>query len=160
MVEMQLDRQLITRQGQERLQKQLQQLRQVELPSNVQAIAEARAHGDLSENAEFHAAKERQAVISAKINDLETTLAYAQVVDPLPAPNGRVVFGATVTVYDPDEDQEGTYQIVGQSESEPDLGRISISSPLAKALLGHEEGEEVRFKAPGGMRILEIVTVE
>ena len=99
-------------------------------------------------------------MISAKINDLEITLASAQVVDPLPVPNGRVVFGATVTIYDPDADQEDTYQIMGQSESEPDKGRISISSPLAKALLGHEEGDEVRFKAPGGMRILEIVGVQ
>jgi len=154
-----VDRQLITAEGRARLKKELDHLRKVVLPANVQAIADARAHGDLSENAEFHAARERQAVIAAKIAELEEVLATAQVVDPLPEPEGRVVFGATVTVYDPEADQELTYRIVGQAESDPENGAISISSPLAQALLGREEGDEVRFRTPGGMRTLEIVEV-
>jgi len=155
-----VQRQLITKPGQERLRAELDQLRKVELPANVQAIAEARAHGDLSENAEFHAAKERQALIASKIAELESMLANAEVVDPLPVPEGRVVFGAKVTVYDPDADQESSYRIVGQAESDPKNGCVSISSPLAQALLGKEEGDEVRFKAPGGARVLEIMEIE
>jgi transcription elongation factor GreA len=155
-----VERQLITAPGRDRLQQELEHLRKVELPANVQAIADARAHGDLSENAEFHAAKERQAVIAAKIAELEEILANAEVVDPLPEPEGRVVFGAKVTVYDPDADEELCYRIVGQSESDPKNGCVSISSPIARALLGKEEGDEVRFQAPGGARLLEIVEVE
>ncbi len=155
-----MERQLITREGREKLQAELERLKKVALPQNVQAIAEARAHGDLSENAEFHAAKERQAVLAAKIAELEAVMAQAEVVDPLPEPNGRVVFGAKVTVYDPDTDEETTYRIVGQAESDPNNGCVSISSPIAQALLGREEGDEVRFKTPGGTRVLEIVEVE
>lgn len=155
-----MERQLITAQGRERLQQELEKLRKVELPANVQAIADARAHGDLSENAEFHAAKERQAVIAAKIAELEEILANSEVVDPLPPPEGRVVFGAKVTVYDPDADQESCYTIVGQAESDPKNGCVSVSSPIAQALLGKEEGDEVRFQAPGGARLLEIVEIE
>jgi len=154
-----LDRQLITKQGHEKTKAELERLKKVELPRNVQDIAEARAHGDLSENAEFHAAKERQAVLASKIAELESIMANAEVVDPLPVPEGRVVFGATVTVYDPDADQEFAYCIKGQSESDPNNGCISISSPIAQALLGKEEGDEVRFDTPGGARVLEIVEV-
>ncbi len=154
-----MDRQLITKQGHEKTKAELERLKKVELPRNVQDIAEARAHGDLSENAEFHAAKERQAVLASKIAELESIMANAEVVDPLPVPEGRVVFGATVTVYDPDADQEFAYCIKGQSESDPNNGCISISSPIAQALLGKEEGDEVRFDTPGGARVLEIVEV-
>ncbi len=154
-----MQRQLITKEGHENTKVQLDHLRKVELPSNVQAIADARAHGDLSENAEFHAAKERQAVIAAKIAELEEILAFAQVVDPLPEPNGRVVFGCTVTVYDLESDDEMSYTIVGQSESDPTAGRISVSSPIAQALVGKEEGDEVKVKTPGGLRTLEVVEV-
>jgi transcription elongation factor GreA len=153
-------RQLITRQGHQRLVQELDHLRKVELPQNVKAIAAARAHGDLSENAEFHAARERQSIISAKMRELEEILGTAQVVDPLPPANGRVVFGAKVTVYDPDTDQEMTYQIVGPCESDPNKGCISLDSPIGLSLLGKEEGDEVKVKTPGGMRILEIVRVE
>jgi transcription elongation factor GreA len=155
-----VERQLISRQGCDRLKEELDNLQRVELPRNVQAIAEARAHGDLSENAEFHAAKERQAVIAAKIAELQEMLARAEIVDPLPQPEGRVVFGANVTVYDPDADEEMTYQILGPAESDASQGRISLNSPIGQALLGKEEGDEIQVRTPGGLRILEIVSVE
>ncbi|MCA1905278.1 MAG: transcription elongation factor GreA [Desulfarculus sp.] len=154
-----MERHLITRQGQQRLKEELEQLRKVELPRNVQAIAEARAHGDLSENAEFHAAKERQAVISAKLMELEMMLANVEVVDPLPEPDGRVVFGAVVKLYDAEADEEMTYQLVGPAESDASAGRISLTSPIGQALVGKEEGDEVRVKTPGGLRVLEILEV-
>lgn len=142
------------------MQDELTRLRKVELPANVKAIEEARAHGDLSENAEYHAAKERNAIIMAKIAELENLLATTEVVDPLPQANGRVVFGCTATVYDPDGDLKITYQIVGAAESDATCGRISMHSPIGRALLGREEGEEVRVQTPGGMRVLEIVSIE
>ncbi|MFZ5587006.1 MAG: transcription elongation factor GreA [Thermodesulfobacteriota bacterium] len=154
-----MERHLITRAGHDRLRQELEHLRKVELPKNVQAIAEARAHGDLSENAEFHAAKERQAVISSKMAEIESILASVEIIDPLPDPGGRVVFGAVVKVYDPESDEEAAYQIVGAAESDASLGRISLTSPIAQALLGKEEGDEVRFKTPGGMRVLEIIDI-
>lgn len=154
-----MERHLITRQGQQRLKEELDQLRKVELPRNVQAIAEARAHGDLSENAEFHAAKERQAVISAKLMELEVMLANVEVVDPLPEPDGRVVFGAVVKLYDAEADEEMTYQLVGPAESDASAGRISLTSPIGQAVVGKEEGDEVRVKTPGGLRVLEILEV-
>lgn len=154
-----MDRHFITRPGHDHLKSELDRLRKVELPRNVQAIAEARAHGDLSENAEFHAAKERQSIISSKMCEIEVVLATVEVVDPLPDPQGRVVFGAMVKVYDPQSEQELSYQIVGPAESDASLGRISMVSPIGMALLGKEEGDEVRFQTPGGQRILEIVEV-
>jgi transcription elongation factor GreA len=155
-----LDRQLITKEGHDKTKAELERLKKVDLPQNVQDIADARAHGDLSENAEFHAAKERQAVIASKIAELEQIIATAEVIDPLPEPEGRVVFGAKVTVYDVDTDEEYAYCIKGQSESDPSNGCISISSPIAQALLGKEEGDEVSFTTPGGKRVLEIVEVD
>ena len=149
----------ITRQGFQRIKDELEHMRKVELPKNVQAIAEARAHGDLSENAEFHAAKERQSIISAKMMELETILASVEIIDPLPKTEGKVVFGCLVTVYDPETEKETQYQIVGNAESDVTLGKISLSSPLAQALIGHEEGDEIKFQAPGGKRILEIVEI-
>ena len=154
-----MDQLLLTRQGYDRLKQELKHLRSVELPKNVTAIEEARAHGDLSENAEFHAAKERQAVISSKIYEIEETLATSRVIDPLPEPNGRVVFGAKVVIYDVDSDEEMTWQVVGQPESDPDQGKISLTSPIGQALVGKEEGDEVRVKTPGGIRTLEISEV-
>ncbi|MCF8032741.1 MAG: transcription elongation factor GreA [Desulfarculaceae bacterium] len=151
---------LLTRGGHESLHEQLAQLRKVELPANVKAIEEARAHGDLSENAEYHAAKERNAIIMGKIAEIKNLLAVAEVVDPLPDPNGRVVFGCKATVYDVDGDEEFSYQIVGEAESDANLGRISMTSPIGQALLGKEEGDEVSVRTPGGMRLLEIVSVE
>lgn len=154
-----MERQLITNQGHLRLKQELAHLRKVELPNNVKAIAEARAHGDLSENAEFHAAKERQTIINSKINELEVTLAQAEIIDPLPDPQGRVVFGAKVLVYDVATDEEIEFQVVGAAESDANQGRISMISPIGRALLGKEEGDEVQVKTPGGVRTLEIVEV-
>ncbi|BEQ15506.1 transcription elongation factor GreA [Desulfoferula mesophila] len=155
-----MSRSLISRPGYQNLQDQLVNLRKIELPANVRAIEEARAHGDLSENAEYHAAKERNAIIMSKISELETLLATAEVVDPLPEPNGRVVFGCRATVYDVEGDEEHSYQIVGSAESDANCGRISMTSPIGQALLGKEEGDEIKVKTPGGMRILEVVSVE
>ncbi len=155
-----MTRPLITRKGHKSLQEQLDQLRKVELPANVKAIEEARAHGDLSENAEYHAAKERNAIIMGKIAEIKNLLATSEIVDPLPAPNGRVVFGCRATIYDVDGDFEFSYQIVGEAESDADQGRISMTSPIGQALLGKEEGDEVKVSTPGGMRFLEIVSVE
>jgi transcription elongation factor GreA len=149
----------MTRQGHNKLEEELERLRKVELPRNVVAIAEARAHGDISENAEFHAAKERQSIIAAKIKELENNLAQVEVIDPLPAPEGKVVFGAMVTVFDPCLKTEIVYQIVGRWESDPASGRISLTSPLGQALLGREEGDEVKFHTPGGVRNLEVVEI-
>jgi len=155
-----VSRSLISRPGYQNLQDQLVNLRKVELPANVRAIEEARAHGDLSENAEYHAAKERNAIIMSKISELETLLATTEVVDPLPEPNGRVVFGCLATVYDVEGDEEHSYQIVGAAESDANCGRISMTSPIGQALLGKEEGDEIKVKTPGGMRILEVISVE
>jgi transcription elongation factor GreA len=149
----------MTRQGYNKLQEELEHLRKVELPRNVTAIAEARAHGDISENAEFHAAKERQSIIAAKIKELETNLSQVEIIDPLPDPEGKVVFGAKVTVFDPEIKEEIVYQIVGRWESDPGAGRISLTSPLGQALLGREEGDEIKFHTPGGARNLEIVEI-
>lgn len=154
-----MSRSLISRQGYEKLQDQLVHMRRVELPANVKAIEEARAHGDLSENAEYHAAKERNSIIMSKISELENLLATSEVVDPLPEPSGRVVFGCRATVYDVDSDVEHSYQIVGAAESDANCGRISMTSPIGQALLGKEEGDEVKVQTPGGIRILEVVSV-
>ena len=154
-----MDRRLLTAVGRDRLQNELSQLRKVELPASVTAIEEARAHGDLSENAEYHAAKERNAIISAKIAEIKMELAMSEVIDPLPDPSGRVVFGCTVTLYDPDSDDEFSYQIVGPAESDASAGRISMTSPVGQALIGKEEGDEVKVITPGGQRTVEIVSV-
>lgn len=153
-------RSLISREGHENVRKQLIQLRREELPANVLAIEEARAHGDLSENAEYHAAKERNAIIMGKIAELDNLMATVEVIDPLPEVDGRVVFGCKATLYDPDGDLELSYRIVGAAESDASCGRISMSSPIGQALLGKEEGDEVQVRTPGGLRTLEIVSVE
>lgn len=153
-----MTRPLLTPEGQERLRAELANLRKVELPATVLAIEEARAHGDLSENAEYHAAKERNAIVMGKINELNAILAESEVITP-PADPERVVFGVQVTVYDPETDEEACYQIVGAPESDASCGRVSMTSPIGQALLGKEEGDEVTFTTPGGQRTLEIVKV-
>jgi len=155
-----VERKLLTREGQIRLQRELDHLRKVELPASVKAIEEARAHGDLSENAEYHAAKERNAIVAAKIAELKSELALSEVIDPLPQADGRVVFGCKVTIYDSDTDEEASYQIVGAAESDASQGRMSMTSPMGQALLGKEEGDEVKVQTPGGLRIVEIVSVQ
>jgi transcription elongation factor GreA len=144
--------------GHAMLVKQLKQLKEVERPENVEAIEEARAHGDLSENAEYHAAKERQGQIEAQIAELEDKLARAVVIDPTTLSGDKVVFGATVRLLDED-DKPITYQIVGETEADIENGLLNIRSPLARALIGKEEGDQVDVKTPGGTRSYEILSI-
>lgn len=150
----------LTATGAQRLREQLSRLKTVDRPRVIEAIAEARAHGDLSENAEYHAAREQQGFIEGRINTLESVLAEAQVIDvgKIKA-NGRIVFGATVDLLNMDSDKEVTYQIVGEEEADIDAGLISVSSPIARALIGKEEGEQVGVEAPGGVVEYEILEV-
>lgn len=146
--------------GAERLRTELDRLKGVERPRIIQAIAEARAHGDLSENAEYHAAKEQQGLLEARIKDLEHRLANAQVIDPKTVnANGRVVFGATLDLHDDHSGQDVTYQIVGDHEADIAQGKISVSSPIARALIGKEEGDVVEVQVPGGKRQYEILNI-
>ncbi|MHB1516042.1 MAG: transcription elongation factor GreA [Acidiferrobacteraceae bacterium] len=146
--------------GVEKLRKELHRLKTVERPRIIQAIAEARAHGDLSENAEYHAAKEQQSFTEGRIADLEAKLSNAQIIDPLTVnANGKVVFGATLDLLDEDSQQEVTYQIVGDEEADISEGKISISSPIARALIGKETGELVEVRVPDGVRQYEILGI-
>jgi transcription elongation factor GreA len=146
--------------GVEKLRKELHRLKTVERPRIIQAIAEARAHGDLSENAEYHAAKEQQSFTEGRIADLEAKLSNAQIIDPLTVnANGKVVFGATLDLLDEDSQQEVTYQIVGDEEANISEGKISISSPIARALIGKETGELVEVRVPDGVRQYEILGI-
>lgn len=145
--------------GFEALQAELHRLKTVERPAVVEAIEEARAHGDLSENAEYHAAKERQGQIEAHIAELEDRLSRAQVIDPTRLSGDKVVFGATVTLLDED-DKEVVYQIVGPFEADIKMGRISYSSPLGKALIGRKVGDEVEVVTPSGEKYYEIAKLE
>src|SRR6266581_6940400 len=134
----------ITKKGYAALQAELERLKKVERPKNVREIEEARGHGDLSENAEFHAAKERQSLLDVQIRDIEDKLARAQVIEVSKLSGDRVVFGATVSLADGDTGEKVVYQIVGDHEAEPKNGKISISSPVARALIGRSEGDEVQ----------------
>ncbi len=149
----------ITREGYEALQRELEHLKTVERPQNIKAIETARAHGDLSENAEFHAAKERQAFIEGRVNELGYKLNNAEVIDPNKLPKDRVLFGSTVELENVDTEETVVYQIVGVDESNIEKGRISISSPLGKALLGKASGDEVTVNAPGGKRTYELIDI-
>ncbi|MEY3944985.1 MAG: hypothetical protein RIS04_1585 [Pseudomonadota bacterium] len=150
----------ITKRGAEKLKDELHRLKTVDRPAVIQAIAEARAQGDLSENAEYEAAKDRQGFIEGRIQEVEGKLSVAQVIDPssLDA-GGRVVFGATVELEDEDSGDTVKYQIVGEDEADLKLGLINISSPIARALIGKEEGDVAVVQAPGGERRYEIVAV-
>jgi transcription elongation factor GreA len=150
----------ITREGYKKLEERLRHLREVERPQNVKDIAEARAHGDLSENAEYHAAKEKQGFIEAEIRDLTSKIARAEVIDPASIRETRVVFGATIQLDDLDNDTQVTYQIVGEDEVDLKTGRISVKSPIARALITKEEGDEVTVKTPKGDRLYEIIKIE
>ncbi len=146
--------------GAERLRQELHRLKTVERPSAIQAISEARSHGDLSENAEYDAAKERQSFLEGRIAELESKLANAQVIDPKGVDaDGRCVFGATVDLTDVASGDNVTYQIVGDEEADIKQGRISISSPVARALIGKYAGDTATVKAPGGERGYEIVDI-
>ncbi len=152
----------LTQQGAERLRAELERLKKVDRPAVIEAIAEARAHGDLKENAEYHAAREQQGFIEGRIQNLEGSLGNARIIDVSALDAGtKVVFGATVTLL---EDVEGaeevTWQIVGDLEADVNEKRLAISAPLARALIGKEEGDVVEFQAPNGTRVYEIVEVQ
>ena len=150
----------ITRHGAELLKEELHRLKYIERPSVINAISEARAQGDLSENAEYDAAKEKQGFIEGRIQELEGKLSAAQIIDPASLDvNGRVVFGATVDLEDLEDGTKLTYQIVGDDEADIAVNKISISSPIARALIGKEEGDVVSVQAPGGNREVEILAV-
>jgi transcription elongation factor GreA len=151
----------LTARGAEKLREELERLKRVERPRIIEAIAEARAHGDLKENAEYHAAREQQGFVEGRIKDIEGKLSHAQIIDvtKLPA-DGRVVFGATVQVLDVDKDEELTYQIVGDDEADLKLGLISVSSPIARALIGKYVDDVAVVDAPAGQRELEIIEVK
>ncbi|MEX2352759.1 MAG: transcription elongation factor GreA [Gammaproteobacteria bacterium] len=151
----------LTAKGAERLRDQLGRLKTIDRPRVIAAIAEARAHGDLSENAEYHAAREQQSFIEGRISTLESALAEAQIINVKEVDAGdRIVFGATVTVLNMDNDKEVTYQIVGEEEADIDMGLISVNSPIARAMIGKEKGDAVEVHAPGGLVEYEIVEVE
>ena len=150
----------MTVEGAERLKAELQRLKSVERPAIIQAIAEARSHGDLSENADYDAAKERQGFIEGRIAEIEHKLAGAQVIDPTEIDgDGRVVFGATVELEDLDTGDVRRWQIVGEDEADIKHGKISVTSPIARALIGKSEGDTVEVQAPGGVRGYEILSV-
>ena len=150
----------MTPEGQQKLKDELDNLLKVQRPENVRAIAEARAHGDLSENAEYHAAREQQSFTEGRIKDIEGKLSHAHIVDVTTlAANGKVVFGSTVELMDEGTEESITYQIVGEDEADIKVGRISINLPIARALIAKAEGDVVSVQVPGGERSLEIIEV-
>jgi transcription elongation factor GreA len=150
----------LTARGAEKLREELERLKRVERPKIIEAIAEARAHGDLKENAEYHAAREQQGFIEGRIKEIEGKLSHAQIIDVTQlAADGKVVFGATVDVLELDNDEEHTFQIVGDDEADTKNGMISVSSPIARALIGKLEGDVAAVDAPGGLREFEILEV-
>lgn len=150
----------MTAAGYIRLQEELKHLKTVERPAVIKAIAEAREHGDLSENAEYHAARERQSFIEGRVSELEDKISRAEVIDPAKLSGKTVKFGATVTLADEDTDEESVYQIVGQDESDVKARLLSITSPLARALIGKSVGDSVEVATPGGSKMYEVVSVE
>jgi transcription elongation factor GreA len=154
-----LERVPITRPGYEALKKELEHLKAVERPRNIKAIEEARAHGDLSENAEFHAAKERQAFIESRLNELSYKLGNAEIIDTQNLPRDRVVFGCEVVLENVDTGESVEYRLVGPDESNIEEGRISVRSPLGVAIVGKTIGDEIQVNAPGGKRIYELVDI-
>lgn len=149
----------MTPEGQARLRDELKRLKEVDMPQVVKDIGVARDHGDLSENAEYHAAKDRQGMIAARISYIEQTLSRAEVIDPTKIRSHKVQFGARMKLVNVDTEEETQLQIVGPEEANLDQGRISVASPLARALLGHEAGEEVRVNMPAGPRTYEILEI-
>ncbi len=149
----------MTERGYGMLQDEMRRLKSVERPAVINALEEARTHGDLSENAEYHAAKERQAFIEGRLIELEDKVRRAQVIDPRSLSGDVVRFGATVTLADEDTDEESTYQIVGEDEGDIGRGLLSLTSPLARAMIGRETGDSIEVTAPGGSRAYEIMKV-
>ena len=154
------DRMPITKAGLSRLKEELKRLKAVERPKIVKEIAEARSHGDLSENAEYHAAKEKQSHLEGRLRQVEDWIARAEVIDLSRLRGDRVVFGATVTLSDSESGDEVRYQVVGELEADLKQGRISVTSPIARALIGKQEGDVAKVRSPGGEREYEIVAVE
>lgn len=148
----------MTRAGHAALDQELRALKTVERPAVIRAIAEAREHGDLSENAEYHAARERQSFVEGRIRELEAILSRAEVIDPAMLA-GAIKFGATVTLVDEDTEEERTYQIVGEAEADIERGLLNIRSPLARALIGKDEGDSVEVRTPGGEKSYEVVSI-
>lgn len=149
----------ITREGFDNLKKELERMLNVERPANVKSIEEARSHGDLSENAEYHAAKERQGFIEGRIQELQVQIGECEIIE-IEGRYEKAIFGATVTVENVDTEEERTVQLVGPYESAPEKGRISVRSPLGRSLIGKEEGDEVRVKTPKGIQELVITSIE
>ncbi len=154
-----MERVPITRKGYEALKKELEYLKSVERPRNISAIEEARAHGDLTENAEFEAAKERQAFIDGRLNELGFKLSNVDIIDPDTLPKDRAVFGCTVAIENIDTGENIQYQLVGPDESNIEEGRISIASPLGKSIIGKKIGDEITLQAPGGKRFYELMEI-
>ena len=148
----------MTKKGHSALETELRQLKSVERPAIIKAIAEAREHGDLSENAEYHSAREKQSFIEGRIKDLEGVLSLAEVIDPATL-SGAIKFGATVTLIDEDTDEEKTWQIVGEHEANIEEGLLNVKSPIARALIGKEEGDSVEVRTPGGEKSYEVVSI-
>ncbi|MDU8928444.1 transcription elongation factor GreA [Alisedimentitalea sp. MJ-SS2] len=153
-----MDKIPMTRAGATALEAELKQLKSVERPAIIKAIAEAREHGDLSENAEYHSAREKQGFIEGRIKDLEGVLGLAEVIDPTSL-SGTIKFGATVTLVDEDTDEEKTWQIVGEHEANIEKGLLNIKSPIARALIGKDEGDSVEVRTPGGERGYEVLKI-
>lgn len=155
-----MNRMPMTAEGAERLRRQLDELKSVERPRVIQALAEARAHGDLSENAEYHAARERQGFIEGRIATIEEALAIAEIIDVTKIDaEGKIVFGATIELFNLDTGQEVRYQIVGEMEADIDRGLLSVTAPIARAMIGKEEGDVFQVDAPGGIVEYEVLSV-
>lgn len=149
----------MTRRGYEALKKEMEHLKTAVRPRNIQAIEEARAHGDLSENAEYHAAKEKQAFIEGRLAELSFKINAAEVIEPGATPSDRAVFASTVVLENVDTEENVSYQLVGEDESDIEQGRISVSSPLGRAIIGRRPGDEITLNAPGGKRVYELVEI-
>jgi len=155
-----IDKMPITREGLEKLRQELHIIITVDRPQNIKAIEEARAHGDLSENAEYHAAKERQSFLEAKKNELEMAISRSEVIEISNEPAENIIFGSTVELNNLASNQTVTYQLVGPYESNPEDGKISVTSPLGKALIGKEEDDYIKLKTPGGVQEFEILEIK
>ncbi|MGR3659998.1 MAG: transcription elongation factor GreA [Paracoccaceae bacterium] len=149
----------MTHEGYTALNAELKNLKSVERPAIIRAVAEAREHGDLSENAEYHSAREKHSFIEGRIKELEAIISLAEVIDPATL-SGTIKFGAKVTLVDEDTDEEKTYQVVGEPEADIEAGKLNIKSPLARALIGKDEGDSVEVRTPGGVRSYEILTIK
>ncbi|HER25910.1 MAG TPA: transcription elongation factor GreA [Rhodospirillales bacterium] len=155
-----MDKLPMTREGLDRLEVEHRQLKEQERPAITKAIAVAREHGDLKENAEYHAARERQSFVEGRISELQSIISLAEVIDPTQLSGDVVRFGATVLLADEDTDEQSTYQIVGRHEADVDQGRLSVTAPLARALIGKSLGDSVEVVSPGGAKFYEIVRVD